>query len=145
MQTSRPSAAGPTPDIQRAARSLGLLLAALIGGWGLWRGWHGGAAWWAWLAAAGTAAAAALWRPALLVPVTRAWLKLGDLLHGLVNPLVMLLLFVLVVTPTGLLMRLFGKDPLRLRLDRQAASYWIPRDDGQVDRQGRASSMKDQF
>lgn len=141
MQTPGPGAVDPAMAIRRSARSLGLLLAALIGGWGLWRGWHGAPAWWAWLATAAGAGAAALWRPALLVPLTRAWLKLGDLLHAIVNPLVMLLLFVLVVTPTGLLMRLFGKDPLRLRLDRQAASYWIPRDDAQ----GRASSMKDQF
>lgn len=141
MQTPGPVAGDPAADIRRSARSLGLLLAALLGGWGLWRVWQGGAAWWPWLAAATAAAGAALWRPALLVPLTRGWLKLGDLLHGVVNPLVMLLLFVLVVTPTGLLMRLFGKDPLRLRLDRQAASYWIPRDDAQV----RASSMKDQF
>ena len=46
---------------------------------------------------------------------------------GVVNPLVMGLLFYLTVTPTGLLMRLFGKDPLRLRFDPEAKSYWIER------------------
>ena len=39
----------------------------------------------------------------------------------------MAVLFFAVVTPTGLAMRLAGKDPLRLRFDRRAASYWIHR------------------
>jgi hypothetical protein len=37
------------------------------------------------------------------------------------------LLFYTTVTPTGLIMRLLGKDPLRLQFDRQATTYWIPR------------------
>ena len=49
------------------------------------------------------------------------------LLHIVVNPLVMGFLFFVTVTPTALVMRLFGKDPLRLRLDKSADSYWIER------------------
>ena len=51
----------------------------------------------------------------------------GLLLGRLINPLVMGLLFYLVVTPTGLIMRALGKDLLRLKRDPDATSYWIER------------------
>jgi len=44
-----------------------------------------------------------------------------------VNPVAMAVLFYLLVTPLGLLLRLFGKDLLRLRGDKTASSYWIER------------------
>ena len=55
------------------------------------------------------------------------WVKLGALLYVIVSPIVMALLFYLTVTPLALLMRVPGKDPLRLRRDPNAASYWIER------------------
>ena len=55
-------------------------------------------------------------------------MRFGLLLHRIVNPLVMALLFFLVVTPIALLMRLFGKRPLHLKTEPDAATYWIPRD-----------------
>ena len=66
--------------------------------------------------------------PRILAPANRLWTKFGLLLHNIVSPLALGILFFLVVTPTGLLMRLFGKDPLRLRFDPAADSYWIKRD-----------------
>ena len=66
--------------------------------------------------------------PQILAPANRLWTKFGMLLHRIVSPLALGVLFFLVVTPTGLLMRLFGKDPLRLRFDPAADSYWIKRD-----------------
>lgn len=71
--------------------------------------------------------AVALLRPRLLAPLNRAWTWLGLLLHHVVNPIVMGVIFYGVVTPIGLLLRMSGKDPLRLRLDRDAATYWIER------------------
>ena len=71
--------------------------------------------------------AAAFFRPGLLSPFNRAWLRLGLLLSRIVNPLIMAVIFFGVLTPTGFLMRLAGKDPLRLRFDREAESYWIHR------------------
>lgn len=70
----------------------------------------------------------AWWVPAILAPLNRLWMRFGLLLHRIVSPLALGILFFLVVTPTGLLMRLFGKDPLRLKRDEAAASYWIERD-----------------
>jgi hypothetical protein len=79
--------------------------------------------------------------PRILSPANRAWTKFGLLLHKIVSPLALGILFLLVVTPTGLLMRLFGKDPLRLRFDPAADSYWIKRDPpGPY-----ADSLKNQF
>ena len=79
--------------------------------------------------------------PQVLAPANRLWTKFGMLLHNIVSPIALGILFFLVVTPTALLMRLFGKDPLRLRFDPAADSYWIKRDPpGPA-----ADSLKNQF
>ena len=70
----------------------------------------------------------ALAQPALLEPLNRLWTQFGLLLHRITNPLIMRLMFYLAVTPTALVIRLAGKDPLRLRFDRSATSYWIDRE-----------------
>jgi hypothetical protein len=87
---------------------------------------HGG--WWWWLGAGLLLALLGLCAPALLAPLNRLWLKLGLVLYKVINPVVMALIFVTTIVPTGILMRLCGKDPLRLKREPGAASYWIPRD-----------------
>jgi len=82
--------------------------------------------WWALILAAVFAALAVMW-PATLAPLNKAWIKLGILLYKIIGPVVIALLFYLTVTPIALLMRILGKDPLRLRRDPDAASYWIDR------------------
>jgi hypothetical protein len=85
--------------------------------------------------------AAALLYPAVLNPLNRAWLKFGLLLHRLVSPFVMGLVFFGTVLPTGLIMRAMGKDLLRLKPQPDAESYWIVRQPP-----GPApETMKDQF
>ena len=79
------------------------------------------------LAAAGAFLAVAAVKPSLLGPFNRLWFRLGTALHRVVTPAVMGLIFYLTVTPTALIMRLAGKDPLRLRFDAKAKSYWIER------------------
>jgi hypothetical protein len=66
-------------------------------------------------------------RPRLLAPLNRLWLRVGLLLHRVVNPLVMCVMFYGVITPMGLVMRWFGRDPLRLHLEPDVPSYWIER------------------
>lgn len=122
-------------------RSFGLVFAAVFAIIGLWPllG-DGGVRIWS-LAISLAFLAVALLRPVLLAPLNRLWTRFGLLLHHVVNPIIMGLLFYLVVTPTGLVMRALGKDLLRLRFDRQAKSYWIERQPP-----GPApESMKDQF
>ncbi len=82
-----------------------------------------------------------LFVPRVLAPLNRAWFKFGMLLGGIIAPLVMMLVFFVAVTPTGILMRLFGKDPLRLKKAQNGGSFWIERDP----EEGRARSMGDQF
>jgi predicted membrane metal-binding protein len=122
-------------------RSFGLTVAAflaIVAGLGWWRG---GERWPYWLAAAGAFALVALTLPRLLAPLNRVWTRLGLLLFRVVNPIVMFVLYAVTIVPIGLLMRLAGRDPLRLRFDRSAASYWIPREPP-----GPApESMKNQF
>lgn len=71
---------------------------------------------------------AALVRPRMLAPLNRLWLGFGSLLHFCISPVIMGLVFYTTVTPIGLVRRLLGKDPLRLRLDRAAVTYWVERD-----------------
>ena len=119
---------GRTDPVKRSSdRATGLVFATVFAIIALWPLWKSGAVreWALITAAAITIVALAI--PRALGPLSRAWHGLGLVLHRVVNPLVMGLLFYLTVTPTGLLMRLFGKDPLRLRFDPEAKSYWIER------------------
>jgi large-conductance mechanosensitive channel len=79
--------------------------------------------------------------PSRLSILNRLWLRLGAVLAKVVNPIILALLFVLVVTPLAVVMRLLGKRPLRLAPDPAAASYWIARDPAE----GQPSNMTRQF
>lgn len=108
-------------------RGFGLVFAAVFAVIGLWPLAAGrGVRLWA-LALAFLFLAAAFVRPRVLAPLNRVWMRFGLLLHRVTNPLIMGLVFFLAVTPTALIMRLLGKDPLKLRLDRAAKSYWVER------------------
>ena len=91
----------------------------------LWRGWTDWGYLWLGLAIAFALAAAAA--PSVLAPLNRIWLKIGLALHKVMTPLIMGLLFFLVVTPIGLIMRATGKDLLRLKRTGAEKSYWIDR------------------
>jgi hypothetical protein len=82
--------------------------------------------WWA-VAVAGVFALAALLKPVLLARLNLLWTKLGILLGKIVSPVALGILFYGVLTPVALVVRLTGRDPLRLKLDREAQSYWILR------------------
>jgi predicted membrane metal-binding protein len=86
-------------------------------------------------------ALATLLSPRILRPLNLIWLKFGLLLHKIVNPVIMGLLFFGVFTPMGSVMRLFGVDFLQIRKKPSTKSYWnVKRDDGIAD-----SSMENQF
>lgn len=69
----------------------------------------------------------ALVRPALLQPLNRIWFRFGLLLGHVVSPIFLGLVFYFSVVPVGLMMRLLGKDPLRLKRAPDRVSYWIER------------------
>jgi len=132
---SRDEASAPGSD-----RTFGLVMATVLGLLALMNGWHSGRLWPWELIAAVVLAAAALTKPASLNPLNRMWMKLGLLLHRVVNPIVMGLLFYGAILPTGLVMRMRGRDLLRLKREPSADSYWIARTPGPL-----PETMKDQF
>ena len=73
----------------------------------------------------------------ILTPLNLLWFKFGILLGKLISPIIMGFVFFLLVTPIGLIMRLFKKDLLKLKKN-NAKSYWIERSINK-------SSMKNQF
>lgn len=87
----------------------------------------GGVRWWA-LGLGAAFLAAAFLAPRLLEPLNRLWFHLGMLLHKVINPLVLGLLFLVAITPMALVLRLFGKLPLARAADPEAQTYWISRD-----------------
>lgn len=76
----------------------------------------------------GAFALIAILKPALLATPNRLWTRLGVLLGKVVSPIALGILLYAVLTPVALLLRLTGQDPLRLKLDRDAGSYWIARE-----------------
>tara|TARA_A100001011_G_scaffold379204_1_gene444926 strand:+ start:497 stop:880 length:384 start_codon:yes stop_codon:yes gene_type:complete len=73
----------------------------------------------------------------ILSPLNKIWFKFGILLGKIISPLVMGLIFFIVVTPIGILMRLFNKDLLNLKFNKNK-TYWIEKKDP-------TSKMKNQF
>ena len=73
----------------------------------------------------------------ILTPLNKLWFKLGIFLGKIVSPIIMGIIFFLVVTPTGIIMRLLGKDVLNLKYNKNQ-SYWIKK-------KGPKSKMKNQF
>ncbi len=65
--------------------------------------------------------------PRALKPVYIVWMSLALVLGFVVSHVVLTLFFFLVITPVGLVARMAGKDFLRLKLDPNARTYWIPR------------------
>jgi hypothetical protein len=122
-------------------RTFGLVMAAALTAVTLLNLWHAGRLW-PWTGGlAALLLAAGLLRPAVLHPLNLLWLKFGLLLHRVVSPIVMALLFFGTVLPTGLVMRMLGKDILRLKRQADADSYWIVREpSGPL-----PETMKDQF
>lgn len=73
--------------------------------------------------------AAALIKPDGLEGAHRGWMKLGLLLHKITNPLFLGAMYAIAIVPTGLMMRLFGVDPMGMRRPR-GETFWIARGKG---------------
>lgn len=109
-------------------RSVGLVLGITFGVIGAWpmlanetpRIWA--------LALAAVLILIAIAVPRALTPVAWLWLGLGHVLHVVISPIIMAVIYGVAVIPTGLYVRLSGKDPLRLKYDPSTSTYWIPRD-----------------
>ena len=76
--------------------------------------------------------------PQVLANPNKLWFKFGMLLGSIIGPILMTLVYFITILPTGIIMRLLGKDLLRQKLDTDARSYWIERSEPM-------GSMKNQF
>ena len=63
----------------------------------------------------------------LLTPLNLLWFKFGMILGAIISPIVMGIVFFLVVTPTGLILRIMGRDLLNKNYDKEKETYWIKR------------------
>ena len=63
----------------------------------------------------------------LLTPLNVFWFKFGMILGAIISPIVMGIVFFLVVTPTGFILRIMGKDLLNKKYDKEKETYWIKR------------------
>ncbi len=105
-------------------RSFGFLFAGMFAAYGVWPVFHGHPPrLWA-VVLGGALLAVTLIRPLWLRPANRLWFAFSMLLHRVMNPLIMGILFFGVVTPIGWLMRMAGEDPLAQKLDRSKTTYW---------------------
>ena len=73
----------------------------------------------------------------ILTPLNKLWFKFGIFLGKIISPIILGIIFFLVVTPIGLIMRLLRKDVLKLKYNNNK-SYWI-------EKSGPKSKMKNQF
>jgi len=74
----------------------------------------------------------------LLAPLNKLWFKIGIILGNFISPVVMGVVFFLVVTPTGIIVRILGKDLLKTNKNKNISTYWINRDK-------KNSTMRKQF
>jgi hypothetical protein len=116
-------------------RQFSLLLAVLLGGLAGWLTWKSHSA--ALVAGLGTVAAAAgligLLCPGLMRVVYVVWMAAAFPIGWLVSHLLLAAIYYLVITPIGVIMRVCGYDPMQRRFDRQAKTYWKPREDQDKD------------
>jgi Saxitoxin biosynthesis operon protein SxtJ len=105
-------------------RSFGIVFAVVFSLIALFPLLHGGSVrLWALPIAAVFAGLALLW-PSLLAPLNRVWFRFGLLLHKVVNPVILGLMFFAVLTPVAAITRLFGGKLLSLGYDKSLPSYW---------------------
>ena len=77
--------------------------------------------------------------PQVLLPLNKLWMRLGLLLGMIVSPIVLGIIFFGLVTPYGVVMRMFGRDELRLKFTKKS-SHWISRSESI-----KSDSFKNQF
>ena len=63
----------------------------------------------------------------LLSPLNKLWIKFGEILGMIIAPIVMALVYFVILTPLSFIVRIFGKDLLRLKFFKEKESYWIKR------------------
>lgn len=110
---------------KRELRHFGLIMAVVLGIIGGYLWWRGGEYYAHLLVAAAFFGLAGWVIPVLLMPFHKIWMTISIILGWFMTRLILVCLFYLVVTPTGLLAKLFGKKFLQWQFDSEAKSYWV--------------------
>lgn len=121
----------PGPVTRRDLRNFGLIFGALvIALFGLLIPAIAGTLlqkWWPWHLGGAVILLALVWPP-LLKPLYHAWMKFGEVAGWINTRIILFILFYLVVFPVGLVMKLFGADPLHRKAEASAQSYRVERE-----------------
>jgi hypothetical protein len=136
-QPEQPAFGGVRPASDRVFGFVMSGFFALIAAWPLRHGLPVRA--WGFIVAAGFLTVTLIYPP-LLASFNRVWTALGAIMHAVMTPVVLAVMFFGVLTPVSFAMRLFGRDALELRLDPAAKSYWKTREPGPT-----PESMSQQF
>lgn len=80
-------------------------------------------------------------RPEALKPLQKAWMALSIVIGFFMSRLILTVLFYIVITPMSLAMRIFGKDILDEKIEKEKNSYWVYRPEGEKER----SSYENQY
>ena len=65
--------------------------------------------------------------PMLLSPFETVWWAFARVMNAIMTRVILGVFYYMILTPVGLVMRLFGRDPMDRKIDRQRDSYWTPR------------------
>lgn len=66
--------------------------------------------------------------PTILRPVYRIWMLIAYFIGRIISNVILIVLYYVVLTPTGLVLRLFGKDILNKKFEKNHESYWVKKD-----------------
>ena len=127
-QIAHESVADSKVELKASDRSFGYLFTVVFAAIGVYGFWRGSEISYYFFAVAILFLSLAIIYPQCLRPLNKAWFLFGLLLHKIVNPLILGLLFYVTILPAGIIMRLLAKDLLNLKYDKYAKSYWIDRE-----------------
>jgi len=108
-------------------KSFGIVFGLVFGVIAVWPLFGGGSVRFWSLAVGGGFLLVTFVKPVLLRPLNKLWFQFGIALGKIITPIIMSVLFLTTVTPIALILRAFGKDPLKLKLDSKAMTYWVER------------------
>lgn len=113
----------PMPSNQSFGRLFAVIFAILAA----WMWWRSSSWIWLWLALSAATLGVTLVAPDRLAPLNRLWMRFAALLHRVMSPLMLGIIYFAVITPFAVVMRLRGRDQLSRRFDAASKSYWIER------------------
>lgn len=142
MDGSRTETGGGDESVKMGTdRSFGLVFAVAFLLLAAYMAWASNNTWPFWGGIGLIFGTVALLFPSTLRPLNKLWFRFGLLLHKILSPVILGLMFFLTITPIAMVLKLVGKDVLKLRFEPECRTYWIERQPPGPE----SSSMKDQF